>query len=107
MSPAIRAAEIQATDAHAEAVRLLLKKAGLSPADISLIGFHGQTILHRPEQRLTWQIGDGARLARATGIDVINDFRTADVMAGGRGCAIGAALSRRPGARGRQEGRGH
>ena len=99
MPETIRAAEIRATDAHAEAVRRLLAEAGLNAADVSLIGFHGQTILHRPEQRLTWQIGDGARLARATGIDVINDFRTADVMAGGEGAPLvplyHAALVRR------------
>lgn len=84
----IRAAELRATDAHAEAVRRLLAEAGLKPRDVALIGFHGQTILHRPEARFTWQIGDGARLAQATRIDVINDFRTADVMAGGEGAPL-------------------
>jgi anhydro-N-acetylmuramic acid kinase len=88
MPASIRAAEIRATDAHAEAVRRLLVKAGLEAGDVSLIGFHGQTILHRPETRFTWQIGDGARLAKATGIDVVNDFRTADVMAGGEGAPL-------------------
>src|SRR5690349_16589102 len=48
------------TAAHASAVKALLKQAGLQPADVALIGFHGQTILHRPEQHWTWQIGDGA-----------------------------------------------
>ena len=84
----IREAEIHATDAHAEAVHRLLAEAGLASRDVALIGFHGQTILHRPEARFTWQIGDGARLARATGIDVVNDFRTADVMAGGEGAPL-------------------
>ena len=63
-------------------------QGGLAPADVSLIGFHGQTILHRPEQRWTWQIGDGALLARLTGIDVVNDFRCADVKAGGQGAPL-------------------
>jgi anhydro-N-acetylmuramic acid kinase len=66
-----------------------------------LIGFHGQTILHRPDQRWTWQIGDGALLARLTGIDVINDFRSADVAAGGQGAPLmplyHAAMARRSG----------
>jgi anhydro-N-acetylmuramic acid kinase len=49
------------------------------------VGFHGQTILHRPFERWTWQIGDGALLARLTGIAVVNHFRDADVAAGGQG----------------------
>ncbi len=85
---AIRDAERRLTEAHADAVKALLGQAGLAASDVSLIGFHGQTILHRPEQRWTWQIGDGALLARLTGIDVVNDFRTADVKAGGQGAPL-------------------
>ncbi len=55
---------------------------------MALLGFHGQTILHRPERHWTWQIGDGALLARLTGIDVVNDFRSADVKAGGQGAPL-------------------
>jgi anhydro-N-acetylmuramic acid kinase len=84
----IHQAERLCTEAHARAVGALLDKAGLTPADVALIGFHGQTILHRPAQRLTWQIGDGALLARRTGIDVVNDFRSADVKAGGQGAPL-------------------
>lgn len=73
------------TDRHIEAVRTLLDKAGLAPADVAVIGFHGQTILHEPDKRRTVQIGDGARLARTVGIDVVNDFRMADVASGGEG----------------------
>jgi anhydro-N-acetylmuramic acid kinase len=62
------------------------------------LGFHGQTILHRPERHWTWQIGDGALLARLTGIDVVNDFRSADVKAGGQGAPL-CRLSCRAGAR--------
>ena len=76
------------TDDHARAVSLLLDKAGLTPRDIDVIGFHGQTILHRPAQRLTYQIGDGQRLANQTGIPVVYDFRTADVQAGGQGAPL-------------------
>jgi anhydro-N-acetylmuramic acid kinase len=76
------------TAAHADAVRALLKKADLKAGDVSLIGFHGQTILHRPAQRWTWQIGDGALLAQLSGIDVVNDFRSADVAAGGQGAPL-------------------
>ena len=76
------------TAVHADAVRALLKQAELKAGDISLLGFHGQTILHRPEARWTWQIGDGALLAQLTGIDVINDFLSADVAAGGEGAPL-------------------
>src|SRR6185312_11114939 len=84
----IREAERLLTLAHVEAVEALLAKAGLAAPAVALIGFHGQTILHRPAQRWTWQIGDGALLARLTGIDVVNDFRSADVKAGGQGAPL-------------------
>ena len=84
----IREAERQLTEVHAEAVEALLAKARLAAGDIALLGFHGQTILHRPGAHWTWQIGDGAALARATGIDVVNDFRSADVKAGGQGAPL-------------------
>jgi anhydro-N-acetylmuramic acid kinase len=83
--PDVAEAERLLTDAHAEAVRRLLKEAGLAPADIAYLGFHGQTVLHRPEARQTWQIGDAPRLAAATGIATVNEFRLADVAAGGQG----------------------
>jgi anhydro-N-acetylmuramic acid kinase len=84
----IREAERRLTEVHAEAVKALLARAGIGASDVALIGFHGQTILHRPERHWTWQIGDGALLARLTGIDVINDFRSADVKAGGQGAPL-------------------
>src|SRR6202041_2532109 len=66
---------------------------------IELIGFHGHTILHAPERRRTWQIGDGTLLARLTGCDVVADFRSADVAAGGAGGRPGAAHHAAGGAR--------
>lgn len=86
--PSIRHVERRLTEAHADIIRALLEKAGLAARDVALIGFHGQTILHRPEQRRTWQIGDGALLARLTGIDTVNNFRSADVKAGGQGAPL-------------------
>jgi anhydro-N-acetylmuramic acid kinase len=53
-----------------------------------VVGFHGHTILHRPAERRTWQIGDGALLARRLGTDVVADFRSADVAAGGEGAPL-------------------
>jgi anhydro-N-acetylmuramic acid kinase len=73
------------TELHADAVKALLAEAHLQPDAVRVIGFHGQTILHAPERRLTRQIGDGAQLAARTGIDVVNDFRSRDVAAGGEG----------------------
>jgi anhydro-N-acetylmuramic acid kinase len=69
------------TERHAEAVGAL----GM-PADV--IGFHGQTILHLPAQRRTWQIGDAPALAKATRTRVVHDFRSADVAAGGEGAPL-------------------
>ena len=55
---------------------------------MDVIGFHGHTILHRPGEGLTRQIGDGALLAGETGIDVIGDFRSADMAGGGQGAPL-------------------
>jgi anhydro-N-acetylmuramic acid kinase len=85
---AILKAERLITDAHADAVRRLLSEAKLEPAQITCIGFHGQTILHRPAERRTWQIGDGQLLADSVGIPVVNEFRIADVKAGGQGAPL-------------------
>jgi anhydro-N-acetylmuramic acid kinase len=84
----IRRAELLLTDTHALAIARVTAAAGLTAADIHYTGFHGQTVLHRPHQKLTWQIGDGAALATATGIDVVFDFRSADVAAGGQGAPL-------------------
>jgi len=73
---------------HADAVRAFLAANGLRPRDIDVIGFHGQTVLHRPDQALTVQIGDGAALARETGIDVVYDMRANDMVHGGQGAPL-------------------
>ena len=80
--------EAALTDAHADAVEALLARAGLARAAIDLVGFHGHTIDHRPAERRTWQIGDGAALSRRLGIAVVGDFRSADVAAGGEGAPL-------------------
>lgn len=74
-------AELLVTEKHAEAVKKLGQKA-------ELIGFHGQTIYHNPAQKTTIQIGDPRLLAAETGMDVVFDFRKADVKAGGQGAPL-------------------
>ncbi len=81
-------AEALMTDAHTAAVKSLLALSHMTPDQIDLIGFHGQTIFHDPANGFTWQIGDGAKLAQDTGIAVVNDFRTNDVKAGGQGAPL-------------------
>ncbi len=80
--------ERELTLIHAQAVADLLDKAGLAPQDVDVIGFHGQTIDHRPDEGVTVQVGDGELLARECGIDVVCDFRSADVRAGGQGAPL-------------------
>jgi anhydro-N-acetylmuramic acid kinase len=83
------------TERHAEAVYRLRAAHG---GGVDLLGFHGQTILHRPDSRRTWQIGDAGLLALRTGLPVAHDFRSADVAAGGQGAPLAplahAALAR-------------
>ncbi|QQG36883.1 MAG: anhydro-N-acetylmuramic acid kinase [Micavibrio aeruginosavorus] len=81
-------AEALMTDAHAQAVKTLLALAHVRADQVDLIGFHGQTIFHDPDNGFTWQIGDGAKLAQDTGIAVVNDFRSNDVKAGGQGAPL-------------------
>lgn len=89
------------TDLHIDAVQQLLRQMNRPAATIDLIGFHGQTIWHRPAQRQTWQMGDGTRLAEAFGVPVAFDFRSADVTVGGQGAPLlpiyHAALAQRAG----------
>jgi len=93
--PAVFAdAEAALTRAQAAAVLVLLAGAGIAPAEVAAIGFHGQTVLHRapaPGRRGdTRQLGDGALMAELTGIAVVHDFRSADVRAGGQGAPLSA-----------------
>jgi anhydro-N-acetylmuramic acid kinase len=78
--------EAELTQLHAEAVEEFIARHPGTTADI--VGLHGHTILHRPAERRTWQLGDGAQLARRIGIDVVGDFRSADVAAGGEGAPL-------------------
>lgn len=87
-SPLEPALDADLTDLHAAAVTDLLALMKMPVEQLDLVGFHGQTIWHRPKQGATWQMGDGARLADALAVPVAFDFRTADVDAGGQGAPL-------------------
>ncbi len=82
----VAAVESELTRLHAGAVAEF--RARHPQTRVELIGFHGHTILHEPQNRRTWQIGDGALLARLTACNVVADFRSADVAAGGEGAPL-------------------
>lgn len=101
----LAAVEEELTERHANAVRQFLVSKNVDPSSITAIGFHGQTVLHRPEKALTVQIGDGQRLADMVGIPVVYDLRANDMRHGGQGAplvpvyhqALAASLDDRPG----------
>ncbi len=80
--------ERELTVAHAEVIQELAIANALQLGDVDVIGFHGQTIHHDPAVGETRQIGNGALLAQLTGVDVVNEFRIADVAAGGQGAPL-------------------
>src|SRR5262245_55735189 len=67
--------EDELTARHTEAVREFLKDHSIDAGSIDVIGFHGQTVLHRPADYLTVQLGKGEILAENTGIPVVYDMR--------------------------------
>ena len=76
------------TGAHVAAVEAFLKRFAIARESVALVGLHGQTILHRPEEKLTRQLCDGASAAAALRIGVVCDFRSADIAAGGEGAPL-------------------
>ena len=76
---------------HADAVDSFREKHRITDSDDSIIGFHGQTVLHRPESGLTMQLGDGQLLAKLTGLRVVADMRANDMAHGGQGAPLAPA----------------
>jgi anhydro-N-acetylmuramic acid kinase len=91
---ALAAAEALVTKTHAETVERFLDENRIACSDVAIVGFHGQTVLHRPAARLTVQIGDGEKLAERLRVPVVFDFRAADVAAGGEGAPLVPAFHR-------------
>jgi anhydro-N-acetylmuramic acid kinase len=94
--PAIfREAEEALTRAQSEAVAQFMTENGMRPENVAVVGFHGQTVLHRApgagRHGNTRQLGDGQLMANILGIDVVYDFRTADMRAGGHGAPLSAS----------------
>jgi anhydro-N-acetylmuramic acid kinase len=97
-------AEKEITERHASAVTEFLQEFAIERKAIDVIGFHGQTVLHKPEAGLTVQLGQGQQLADLTRCPVVYDLRAADVAAGGQGAplvpiyhrALAAKLPMRP-----------
>jgi len=87
-------AERALTIAQADAVRTFLDESKIPQSAVGIVGFHGQSVLHRAPtpDRLgdTRQLGDGPLMAERLGITVAYDFRTADVRAGGQGAPLSA-----------------
>ena len=83
-------------DLFANALRRAGELTGVSPENLELVGSHGQTIYHQAEPTdlcgylvaSSLQIGEPAQIARATGVPVVANFRTADIAAGGQGAPL-------------------
>jgi len=85
---AMREAELVVTRVHVEAVQSFLNREGMDTGQVDLIGFHGQTVLHRPQEGFTIQLGDGQALADATGISTVFHMRTNDMKNAGQGAPL-------------------
>ncbi len=78
----------QLAEVYAKVVSVLLRDSSLAANDIQAIGAHGQTVRHQPSLGYTTQLINPALLAERTGIDVVADFRSRDVAAGGQGAPL-------------------
>ncbi len=83
--------EEQVTALHVDLVRNFCACNDIDMASLDCIGFHGQTIKHEPHLGKTWQLGDGACMARELGCVVVNKFRDADLRGGGQGAPFAPA----------------
>lgn len=94
VTPTIEKAEALIDQRHSQAIRELLSNNGIAAEHVAVVGYHGQTIAHRPERGWTWQIGNGNWLSNTLKMSVVDDFRTMDVQAGGQGAPLVPAYHR-------------
>ena len=80
--------EREITRWHADAVDAFLEKHGLTYSNIDVIGFHGQTVIHRPDLGFTVQLGDGQTLANSCECPIVWDLRANDMAHGGQGAPL-------------------
>ncbi len=86
-------AGIMIAKAQAQCVQMLLEKTKLKSSDIKAIGSHGQTVRHCPKDGFSIQLNNPSVLANTTNIDVISDFRAADLALGGEGAPLTPAFN--------------
>ena len=78
----------RSTDFHIAAVRALRRRTNTDPCELDLIGYHGQTLYHSPQNGVSVQVGDAQRIADACGRPVVGAFREDDLRAGGQGAPL-------------------
>jgi len=84
----IKTIENELTLLHVKIVNEFLSQNKIDRSTIDIIAFHGHTILHDPTKQMTWQIGNSHLLAHRTGISVVSDFRSRDIVLGGQGAPL-------------------
>ena len=84
----IKLVENEFTNLNAKLIEDFLQKNQINKNEIDLIAFHGHTVLHNPDKKITWQIGNPCLLSQVTNINVISDFRRRDVALGGQGAPL-------------------
>lgn len=87
----IKQGEVEITQWHCEAIEKFMEK---QKVEVDVIGFHGQTVLHRPQESLTVQLGLGEVMAKRFNTDVIYDFRAKDMEMGGQGAPMACVYHR-------------
>ena len=83
--------EREVTDLHCQAVRALCENTNIDLSTIDVIGFHGQTVKHDPQEGVSCQLGDGRRMANTLGRLVVTHFRQNDMKHGGQGAPLAPA----------------
>lgn len=89
-APQISSLHFELGNRYANYISDFIRSLKLRPAQISVVGSHGQTVYHGPNDAVpnTLQIGEASAIAEKTGITVVSDFRPRDIAAGGEGAPL-------------------